>query len=68
MRQTTGIRGRQHPQAPHRRHTTKRICTRCGLVKLTRKEPPEYWTEFVRNGEHVNSERTPSCIAVEKAA
>lgn len=51
-------------------HTTKRVCLRCELVKLTRKEPPQYWTEFVRDGEPVNSERTPSCIAksVEKAA
>ena len=45
-------------------HNTRRTCTRCGLVKVTRHEPdndPPHWTEWERDGVRSVAARTPAC-------
>lgn len=47
-------------------YKTERVCSRCGLVKVTRHElPGATWTEWWRDGERVQSERTPTCMMAE---
>lgn len=51
---------------PHRfPYKTERECTNgCGIVKVTKKEPGQYWTEFWKDGEQIKAERTPACERV----
>lgn len=48
-------------------HKTERECTRCGIVKVTRHESEGgrdlHWVEWYRDGEPLESIRTPSCDA-----
>jgi hypothetical protein len=45
-------------------YSTRRQCTRCPTVKVTRKEHPQYWTEFWRDGVRVSVDKTPACEPV----
>lgn len=46
-------------------HKTERSCGKCALVKVTRHEPGvRPWIEWWRDGERVNSQRTPACEPV----
>lgn len=50
-------------------HSTRRVCLKgCGTVKVSRKEPPEYWTEFWRDGERVAVGRVPQCATPDQEA
>lgn len=49
-------------------HKTERTCIHCGMRKVTRKEPPQFWTEFWRDLEKIETESTPPCQRMEIAA
>jgi hypothetical protein len=46
-------------------NNTRRVCKRCGLVRITRHEAdnnPQHWTEFHRDGKRVDvAGKTPVC-------
>ena len=45
---------------------TKRVCSECGLFKLTRHEPqnlPPHWIEYWRGTDRITGDRTPPCEA-----
>ena len=44
-------------------YKTERACINgCRIVKVTRHESGEHWTEFYRDGEKIEGEGTPGCI------
>lgn len=48
--------------APSRsEHKTERLCTKCGLVKVTRHEGNEHWVEFFKGWVKYPDDRTPPC-------
>lgn len=54
-------------------YKTESVCVRCGLIKVSRHEPYQHWTEWWRptpagDVERVEAERTPACVAVEARA
>lgn len=46
-------------------HKSERVCTRCGLVKVTRHESEGardvHWQEFWRGLDRIEGEGTPAC-------
>jgi hypothetical protein len=42
-------------------HNTFQRCWDCGLMKIGRHENERHWTEYRRNGERINCDRTPAC-------
>lgn len=42
-------------------HKTERECVKCGLVKASRHEGDEHWTEFWRGLDRLPDDRTPAC-------
>lgn len=42
-------------------HKTERLCSKCGLVKVTRHESGEHWTEFYKGWVKHPDDRTPPC-------
>jgi hypothetical protein len=43
-------------------YKTERSCVNgCGIVKVTRHEGGEHWTEFYCDGVKIECERTPPC-------
>lgn len=52
---------------PDRRaHETIRTCVKCGILKITRHEHPEHWTEFWNVDQRVDSSNTPACVPDEQ--
>lgn len=48
---------------------TRPQCTRgCGMTKVTRKEPPYYWTEFWRGDQKISVDKTPPCEPISERA
>lgn len=43
----------------HDPNNTDRTCKTCGVVRRTRKEPPQYWNEYHRDG--VKLDGRPDC-------
>lgn len=44
---------------------TERECANgCGIVKVTRHEGVEHWTEFWRDGDKIKGQGTPACERV----
>jgi hypothetical protein len=40
----------------------------CGIVKVTRHEGTQHWTEFWRDGERIEGDGTPQCARKETLA
>lgn len=57
---------------PLDQHHTFRRCWDCGLMRITRHESDGgrdvHWIEWRRNGERIDSERTPACEPAAVAA
>lgn len=48
-------------------HKTERECRHCGMIKVTRLENDNCWTEFWRNGEEkIEGRATPPCTGVRR--
>ena len=45
-------------------HKTESICTKCGLVKVTRHESGEHWIEFWNGWVKHPDDRTPPCAGM----
>lgn len=49
-------------------HRTERVCSRCGMLKVTRHDGPMPWTEFWFGGAMDDGARTPICSPVARQA
>jgi hypothetical protein len=47
---------------------SERVCTNpgCGIVRVTRHESNEHWTEFWKGEERIEGDHTPPCEGVER--
>lgn len=73
MRRANGLVGqrvvvgvRRHRWGDKQRdvHHTDEVCRLCGVLKRGFCEPPEYWTEFYRDGAKLDGR--PECVEREK--
>lgn len=53
------------PNPARTQFLTTRVCTKCGLQKITHHEGPQTWIEWKRDEATIPGTKTPPCEAVE---